>query len=99
MDEDPPTASWKVAAVNQHSRRNFLRLGALTAGTVAVAPALGGSAEAEGSPAPAHDGAFVAWVKNPGTGEIAVLVGDQELNVRDRKLAKCLAQAAARAQQ
>jgi anaerobic selenocysteine-containing dehydrogenase len=81
------------------SRRTFLKLGAVTAAGAAVAPGFAGSAGAEESSAPAHDGAFVAWVKDPRAGEIAVLVGDRELTVRDRPLAKRLAQAAARAQQ
>jgi hypothetical protein len=84
--------------VNQQSRRNFLRLGAVTTVGVAIVPGFAASADAAESSAPAHDGAFVAWVKNPQAGEIAVLVGDRELTVRDRKLAKRLAQAAARAQ-
>ncbi len=88
----------KLLPVNQHSRRSFLRLGALTAATAAIAPGFAGNAEASESSAPAHDGAFVAWVKDPKAGEIAVLVGERELIVRDRKLAKRLAQAAARAQ-
>ena len=82
----------------EHSRRNFLKIAGVTAGAAAVVPAIGlTDAEAESS-APAHDGAFVAWVKDPKAGEIAVLVGERELTVHDRKLAKRLAQAAARAQ-
>ncbi len=81
------------------SRRNFLKLGVVMAGTAAVVPAFIGVTDADAeSSAPAHDGAFVAWVKDPKAGEIAVLVGERELVVRDRKLAKRLAQAAARAQ-
>lgn len=84
--------------MTDHSRRNFLKLGAATAGAVAIAPGFVGSAGAQESSAPAHDGAFVAWIKDPKTGEIAVMVGERELIVHDRKLAKRLAQAAARAQ-
>ena len=70
----------------------------MTAGAAAAVPAFGlTSADAESS-APAHDGSFVAWVKDPKRGEIAILVGERELTIRDRKLAKRLAQAAARAQ-
>ena len=61
---------------------------------------LGGAASAQAEPessAPAHEGAFVAWVKDPAAGQIAVLVGQQELVYTDKKLAKRLAQVAARA--
>jgi hypothetical protein len=86
------------------SRRNFLKyasLGTAAVGVAAVAPSLTGTAAAAEpeSNAPAHGGPFVAWVKDPGAGEIAVLVGDRELVYTDKKLAKKLAQAASRAQQ
>ena len=82
----------------EHSRRHFLKFAGVAAGAAAVVPALGMTGADAESSAPAHDGAFVAWVKDPKAGEIAVLVGERELTVRDRKLAKRLAQAAARAQ-
>ena len=73
----------------------------MTAGAVAVTAGLGGVASAQTteveSNAPAHAGAFVVWVKDPKAGELAVLVGTQELVYTDKKLAKKLAQAAARA--
>ena len=86
----------------EHSRRGFLKrasAGAAVAGVVAVVPGLFGSAEAAEpeSSAPAHDGSFIAWVKDPKAGEIAVLVGQHELTYTDKKLAKRLAQVAARA--
>ena len=87
------------------SRRNFLKvasLGTAAAGVAVVAPSFTGSASAATEPessAPAHDGPFVAWVKNPAIGEIAILVGDREFVYTDKKLAKKLAQAAMRAKQ
>jgi hypothetical protein len=71
----------------------------VAAGVVVTVPAWGGAASAQTveSSAPAHEGPFIAWVKDPRAGEIAVLVGEHELIVRDKKLAKRLAQAAATA--
>jgi hypothetical protein len=89
--------------VTDSSRRNFLKyasLGTAAVGAAVVVPSLtdpAAAAEPE-SNAPAHDGPFVAWVKDPSSGQVAVLVGERELVVTDRKLAKKLAQAAARAQ-
>jgi hypothetical protein len=89
------------------SRRSFLKyasLGTAAAGVAAVAPSFTSAASAATTTEPesnaaAHDGPFVAWVKDPAAGEIAVLVGEQELVYTDKKLAKKLAQAAKRAQQ
>ena len=89
--------------MTDHSRRSFLKrasAGAAVAGAAAVVPGVfgGGVAQAETeSSAPAHDEAFVAWVKDPKAGVIAVLVGEKELTYTDKKLAKRLAQVAARA--
>jgi hypothetical protein len=73
----------------------------VAAGAVAVTASIGGVASAQTteaeSSAPAHEEPFVVWVKDPKAGELAVLVGTQELVYTDKKLAKKLAQAAARA--
>ena len=86
--------------MNSPSRRGFLRSASVAAGAAAVAVGVGvpaaGAAESESS-APAHAGSFVAWVKDPRAGTIAVLVGEREVVVTDKKLAKRLAQVAARA--
>jgi hypothetical protein len=84
------------------SRRGFLRSASVAAGAVVVSAGVGsGVAHAAGSEAessaPAHAGSFVAWVKDPRAGTIAVLVGEREVVVTDKKLAKRLAQVAARA--
>jgi hypothetical protein len=84
--------------VSEHSRRGFLKVAGIStvAASVVALPGLSGTAEAESS-APAHESPFVAWVKDPKAGEIAILVGTSELVYTDKKLAKRLAQAAARA--
>ncbi|PZS17706.1 MAG: hypothetical protein DLM57_07845 [Pseudonocardiales bacterium] len=86
----------------EHSRRKFLKhasLGAAVVGAAAVTPALmGAQADAEPLPAgAAHDGPFVAWVKDAKAGTISVLVGKHEVVHTDRKLATRLAQIAAQA--
>ena len=88
--------------VVEHSRRVFLKrasVGAAAAGAVAVVPGfLGSSADAaEEQSGPAHEGSFVAWVKDPKAGQIAVLVGERELVFTDKKMAKRLAQVASQA--
>ena len=87
--------------MTDHSRRTFLRSASVAAGAAAVTAGLTGVASAQASEvesdAPAHEGSFMVWVKNPSAGELAVLVGTQELVYTDKKLAKKLAQAAARA--
>jgi anaerobic selenocysteine-containing dehydrogenase len=86
-----------------YSRRNFLKttaVGAAAVGAAAAVPtALAGDADAATPNAPAHAGPFMAWVKDARTGEIAVLVGDQEVVHHDKSLARRLAQIAATARQ
>ena len=89
----------KGSGVMQSSRRNFLRSASVAAAGAVVVAGVGtgvASAEPESSAA-AHKGSFVAWVKDPQSGQIAVLVEDREVVVTDKKLAKRLAQVAARA--
>ena len=81
------------------SRRGFLRSASVAAGAVAVTVGVGAPAVSAAEPessAAAHAGSFVAWVKDPRAGTIAVLVGEREVVVTDKKLAKRLAQVAAR---
>ncbi|QMU77200.1 hypothetical protein GXW83_17290 [Streptacidiphilus sp. PB12-B1b] len=89
------------------SRRTFIRnasTSGVAVGLAAVSPALLGSpasAAAHGAAAPApasgkaHQGPFVAYVKNAKAGEIAVLVGEREVVHHDKDLATRLAQVAA----
>ncbi len=85
--------------MNDSSRRTFLKTAGVAGGAAVVAAGLGtATAQAEPeSSAPAHPGAFVAWVTNPAAGTITVLVDHHEIDITDKKLAKKLAQAAARA--
>lgn len=87
--------------MSEHSRRNFLKhasVGAAAVSAATVVPtALAGSAEAEAPAGPAHDGPFLAWIKDAKTGEIAVLVGETQVVHRDKRLARRLAQIAATA--
>jgi hypothetical protein len=88
------------------SRRTFIRNASTSGaavGLAAVSPALLGtaaSARADGrtctaTAAPAHQGPFVAYVKNAKAGEIAVMVGEHEVVHQDKDLATRLAQVAA----
>ena len=83
----------------ESSRRNFLKSATAVTGGAVIAAGLGSTtahAEPESS-APAHAEAFVAWVNDPKAGTITVLVDHHEVVVTDKKLARRLAQAAARA--
>ena len=81
------------------SRRGFLKSATVVTGGALVTAGLGTTAahaETESSD-PAHAGSFVAWVTDPKAGVITVLVQHKELVITDKKLARKLAQAAARA--
>ncbi len=82
------------------SRRNFLKSATVVTGGALVTVGLGATtahaAEPESSE-PAHPDSFVAWVTDPRAGAITVLVDQHELVITDKKLARKLAQAAARA--
>ena len=89
--------------VSEQSRRSFLKTASLgaavTTAAVVTSGALAGSAGAEtlGPGGPAHDGPLLAWIKDPKSGTISVLVGDQEVLYQDAKLATWLAQIAGQA--
>ncbi len=81
------------------SRRNFLKSVTAVTGGAVLAAGLGTTAahaDPESS-APAHAGSFVAWVNDPKAGTVTVLVDHHEIVITDKKLARKLAQAAARA--
>ena len=81
------------------SRRNFLKSATAVTGGAVLAAGLGSTgahADPESS-APAHATPFVAWVNDPKAGTVTVLVDHHELVITDKKLARKLAQAAARA--
>ena len=79
--------------MNQSTRRGFLALTGTGVAAAAVAP----SALAAGSSGPspttdaASSGRMVAYVHDAATGEVAVMVGEREVIVRDRALVAQLA--------
>jgi hypothetical protein len=67
------------------TRRGFVKnSAAAAAGMTAVGALIAQQADAE---AVAGAEPVVAYVSNPGKGEISVMSGDREVTVRDRKLA------------
>jgi hypothetical protein len=91
--------------MSENSRRSFIRhatLGTAALGASVLVPAsLGQEASARTRTQPAaatgavHQGPLMAYVKNPGTGEIAVMVGEREVLHRDPQLAAQLGRIAA----
>jgi hypothetical protein len=77
------------------TRRGFVRNSAGAAAGMTVIGALAATqAEAKADGVPAGSDPVVAYVKDPSTGEISVMSGDREVNVKDRKLAAQIARAA-----
>ena len=97
--------------MTDQSRRKFLQatsIGGAAAGAAVLLPRLAAQPTAahaaqdqaaDAAAGPAHDGPFVAYVKNAKTGEIAVMAGEHEIVHRDVQLAAQLAKVAARAPQ
>jgi len=92
--------------MSENSRRSFIRhatLGTAALGATVLVPAsLGQEASARTRTQPAaapagavHQGPLMAYVKNPSTGEIAVMVGEREVLHRDPQLAAQLGRIAA----
>jgi hypothetical protein len=74
------------------TRRGFVKSsGGAVAGMTAIGALAAEHADAE---AVAGSEPVVAYVSNPGKGEIAVMTGDREVTVRDRKLAAQIVRAA-----
>lgn len=80
------------------TRRGFVKTSAGTAAGLATVGVLGVSASADASTG--HEAEetgskpVVAYVKDPRKGEIAVMSGDREVVIRDRKLASQISRAA-----
>ncbi len=75
------------------TRRGFVKNTAgAAAGITAIGALVAGQAEADGGDPGSEP--VVAYVSNPRKGEIAVMAGDREVTVRDRKLAASIARAA-----
>jgi len=70
-------------AVSELTRRGFVKSSAAAAAGMTVAGAL----RAEEASAEAGQEPLVAYVSDPGKGEISVMRGDREVRVRDKKLA------------
>ena len=75
------------------TRRGFVRNSAATTVGMTMVGALL-SERAEADPADAGSEPVVAYVRNPASGEISVMVGDREVNVHDPKLAARISRAA-----
>ena len=78
------------------TRRGFVKnSAAATAGITMIGALLADQADAHpGGVGGDRNQAVVAYVRDPRTGDIAVLSGDREVHVHDRKLAAAIARAA-----
>jgi hypothetical protein len=75
------------------TRRGFVKnSAAATAGMTVMGALLAGAADAQ--PSQPSSRAVLAYVRDPRKGEIAVLTGDREVHVHDRRLAAAIARAA-----
>lgn len=75
------------------TRRGFVKNSAgAAAGMTAIGALVAGQAEADVSAAGSDP--VVAYVRDPRKGEIAVMSGDREVTVRDKKLAAQISRAA-----
>jgi hypothetical protein len=92
-DRDRSLAQLKGGAVSDLTRRGFV---VNAAGTTAGMTALGlWMAERASADGPPHDSrAVVAYIGDPRTGEISVMVGDREVTVRDPQLTARIVRAA-----
>ena len=78
------------------TRRGFVKnSAAATAGMTVIGALLSGPADAHAGGADGNGrNAVLAYVRDPRKGEIAVLTGDREVHVHDRRLAAAIARAA-----
>ncbi|HEY2319320.1 MAG TPA: twin-arginine translocation signal domain-containing protein [Solirubrobacteraceae bacterium] len=75
------------------TRRGFVKnSAAATAGMTVIGALLSDGADAHSGQPGAK--AVLAYVRDPRTGDIAVLAGDREVHVHDRRLAAAIARAA-----
>jgi hypothetical protein len=80
--------------MSDSTRRGFVKnSAAATAGMTAIGALLAESANAD---ADAHPGSepVVAYVRDPGSGEISIMAGEREVTVQDPRLAARIARAA-----
>ena len=78
------------------TRRGFVKSSAATAaGMTMIGTIVAEQAEtADAATSPNPDGAVVAYLRDAGSGEVSVLVGQREITVHDRQLAARIARAA-----
>jgi anaerobic selenocysteine-containing dehydrogenase len=78
------------------TRRGFVKnSAAATAGMTVIGALLSGSADAHPGQGDGNgEKAVLAYVRDPRKGDIAVLTGDREVHVHDRRLAAAIARAA-----
>lgn len=82
------------AAMSNSTRRGFLAasgVGAAAVGVAAIAPSIAGGRRTDSDTSSTEDaaevkGPLVAYVKDASTGEVAVMVGENEVLVTDKKL-------------
>lgn len=89
--------------MSRMSRRAFISsVGAVTGGAALGAAAMGApgligaatKASPEGAHGPLPETPVVAYVRDPKSGEVAVVVGDREVAVRDAQLVRRIVDAA-----
>ena len=74
------------------TRRGFVKnSAAATAGITVLGALLGPAADADAGAGTSGSHAIVAYIRDPAKGEIAVLSGDREVRVNDRRLAAQIA--------
>ena len=78
--------------MSESTRRGFVKNSAAAAAGVTVVGAL--MAEQADAEAAAGSGPVVAYIREPGTGEISVMAGDRQVKLHDRKIAARIARAA-----
>lgn len=74
------------------TRRGFVKSSAATAAGMTVIGAL--MAEQADAEAPSHGGPVVAYVRDARSGEVALMHGERQVKVHDRKLAARITRAA-----
>ena len=80
--------------MSELTRRAFVRNSATTAaGMTAIGALAVNAADASATPPGAAE-PIVAYVRDPGSGEVALMTADREVTIRDRKLAAQIARAA-----
>jgi hypothetical protein len=83
----------KEDPVSDLNRRDFVKNSAVTAAGLTVIGAIAADVASADSGAAGSE-PVVAYVSDPGKGEISVMKGEREVKLRDRKLARDISRAA-----